>query len=60
MKCSAAKINGSWQPVFKDPITDNGKASKKGRVTLYKENEKFYSGVEDWMTPVLIPIFKDD
>lgn len=59
MKCSAAKINGSWQPVFKDPITDNGKASKKGRVTLYKENEKFYSGVEDWMTPVLIPIFKD-
>ena len=30
MKCSAAQINGEWVDVFKDPVTDPGKASKKG------------------------------
>jgi nicotinamide phosphoribosyltransferase len=35
MKCSAAKINGEWVDVFKDPITDKVKASKKGRITLW-------------------------
>jgi nicotinamide phosphoribosyltransferase len=35
MKCSAAMINGEWVDVFKDPITDKVKASKKGRVTLW-------------------------
>lgn len=34
MKCSAAKINGEWVDVFKDPITDPGKRSKKGRQKL--------------------------
>lgn len=32
MKCSAAKINGEWVDVFKDPKTDSGKRSKRGRV----------------------------
>lgn len=30
MKCSAARINGEWKDVFKNPITDPGKMSKKG------------------------------
>lgn len=34
MKCSAALVNGEWVEVFKDPITDPGKRSKKGRVDL--------------------------
>ena len=33
MKCSAAKINDEWIDVFKDPITDPGKLSKKGCIT---------------------------
>jgi nicotinamide phosphoribosyltransferase len=33
-KCSAAQINGKWQPVFKDPVTDPGKNSKHGRLAL--------------------------
>ena len=33
-KCSAIKIAGEWQDVYKDPITDNGKTSKKGRLDL--------------------------
>jgi len=34
MKCSAARINGKWVDVFKDPITDSGKRSKKGKMIL--------------------------
>merc|ERR1719335_220092 len=33
-KCSEITINGTTREVFKDPITDKGKASKKGRLTL--------------------------
>jgi nicotinamide phosphoribosyltransferase len=34
MKCSAALIDGQWVDVYKDPITDKGKTSKKGRLAL--------------------------
>lgn len=37
MKCSAAEVNGEWRDVFKDPITDQGKTSKKGRISLYRD-----------------------
>jgi len=46
MKCSAALVNGKWVDVFKDPITDAGKQSKKGRVTLYDNGQgKLFSDV---------------
>jgi nicotinamide phosphoribosyltransferase len=35
MKCSAIKVNGVWRDVFKDPVTDSGKRSKRGR---FEEN----------------------
>lgn len=31
MKANAIEINGEWRDVYKDPITDQGKRSKKGR-----------------------------
>lgn len=34
MKASAALVNGEWIDVYKDPITDQGKTSKKGRLGL--------------------------
>lgn len=40
MKASAVKINGKWQDVYKDPITDQGKRSKKGRFALVKTNDR--------------------
>lgn len=46
MKCSAAEINGEWVDVFKDPITDKVKASKKGRVTLWTSGGEFQTSVE--------------
>ena len=34
MKASSACVNGEWVDVFKDPITDKGKSSMKGRLAL--------------------------
>jgi nicotinamide phosphoribosyltransferase len=36
MKCSAACVDGQWRDVYKDPITDKGKVSKKGRMSLFR------------------------
>jgi len=36
MKASAAKVDGLWRDVFKDPITDQGKRSKKGRLAVVR------------------------
>jgi nicotinamide phosphoribosyltransferase len=52
MKCSAVGVRtrmpGStwdtyikWRDVFKDPATDPGKASKKGRVSLYTSGGEY-------------------
>ena len=34
MKCSAVQVDGAWREVFKAPVGDAGKASKRGRMTL--------------------------
>jgi nicotinamide phosphoribosyltransferase len=31
MKCSSILVNDTWRDVYKDPITDSGKRSKKGQ-----------------------------
>lgn len=36
MKCSAVKVNGVWRDVYKDPITDAGKRSKRGRLVTVR------------------------
>jgi nicotinamide phosphoribosyltransferase len=36
MKCSAIRRGGVWRDVCKDPVTDPGKRSKKGRLTLLR------------------------
>lgn len=39
IKCSAIMLNGELRDVFKDPITDKGKTSKKGRLDLIYNRE---------------------
>merc|ERR1719359_1855070 len=46
-KCSEITINGETREVFKDPITDSGKASKKGRLTLQKAEDAAAMGFTD-------------
>lgn len=70
MKCSAALINGEWIDVFKDPITDSGKRSKKGRVMLFKSGDTYVTDrdeqlpknwtdkPDDWK-PVLQTVFEN-
>jgi len=45
-KCSAIKINGVWQDVYKEPITDAGKNSKRGLLALVYLNDKKYYTVD--------------
>jgi nicotinamide phosphoribosyltransferase len=69
MKASAACVDGVWRDVQKDPITDSGKKSKKGRVELWKSGSEYQSAVEqpkgwtdkgtgEW-TPVLQKVFEN-
>jgi len=46
MKCSSAEVNGEWIDVQKDPVTDSGKKSKAGRVTLWKGGSEWVSTVD--------------
>lgn len=39
MKACAAEINGEWVDVFKDPVTDKNKQSKKGRLVTIARAE---------------------
>jgi nicotinamide phosphoribosyltransferase len=40
-KCSAVVVDGELRDVFKEPITDSGKNSKKGRLDLVLENGEY-------------------
>jgi nicotinamide phosphoribosyltransferase len=64
-KCSAVQIDGGWQDVMKDPVTDPGKRSKAGRLALVCDKDNAYAtmrqedasvqGYED----LLIPVFRN-
>lgn len=47
IKCSAIRRSGIWYDVFKDPVTDKGKVSKKGRLQLIKSENKYSTVSED-------------
>ncbi len=60
MKASAIKVNGEWRDVFKDPVTDPGKQSKKGRLALVQNDQGGLETVRleqlnnrrNWLKPV--------
>ena len=59
MKASAIQIDGKWRDVYKDPITDSGKRSKKGRLAVQKDDLKTVR-IEDLKGQNLMqPIFKN-
>lgn len=45
LKCSAAKVDGQWIDVSKDPATDPGKRSKAGRLALLVDEAGTYRTV---------------
>lgn len=61
MKCSSIRISGEWKDVYKDPVTDSGKTSKKGRLQLIRNGEGKYETVPErpWNHDVLIPVYEN-
>lgn len=51
-KCSAAQIDGKLIEVYKDPVTDSGKRSKKGLLDLVYRGGKFQTipGMDNFST----------
>lgn len=47
MKASAICIDGEWHDVYKDPITDSGKRSKRGRLALVVKDGRYETVRED-------------
>ena len=45
MKASAIRINSQWQDVYKDPVTDTGKRSKRGRLAMIVNSEGHYQTI---------------
>merc|ERR1712217_311005 len=62
-KCSNAVINGANVDVVKDPITDPGKKSKKGRLTLQRTKDGKWctvcEGKGDPKLDHLVEVFRD-
>ena len=60
-KCSCAVVNGEARDVFKDPITDHGKKSKKGRLKLIKDATLGFTTVSEDATgeDVLKTVFEN-
>lgn len=44
-KCSAVKVNGEWRDVYKDPVTDPGKVSKRGRISTEGMVQVYHNGI---------------
>jgi nicotinamide phosphoribosyltransferase len=59
MKASAICIDGAWRDVYKDPITDSGKRSKKGRLALTENFETVRIEELDGRENLLQPVFKN-
>lgn len=41
MKANAICIDNQWSDIWKDPVTDSGKRSKRGRLALVKEENSY-------------------
>ena len=62
MKASAIQINGAWRDVYKQPVTDSGKHSKRGRLAVIRDAGKLTTIREDalsWESNLLRPVFRN-
>ena len=59
MKASAIKVDGSWRDVFKDPVSDSGKRSKKGRLAVTDGFITVRQEALNGRKNLLVPVYKD-
>lgn len=61
-KCSAIEVDGVWRDVYKDPVTDHGKRSKKGDLALVKDSDGYKTIRKeelDGRKNLLVTVFKN-
>ena len=61
-KCSSAVIDGEERDVYKDPVTDKGKRSKRGRLMLAHNNDEWNTYREEAKEDCkdeLVEVFRD-
>jgi nicotinamide phosphoribosyltransferase len=58
-KCSSALVNGNERDVFKSPITDSGKRSKKGLLSLIPDGKNFKTVSGDKPNDVLQTVYEN-
>jgi nicotinamide phosphoribosyltransferase len=60
-KCSCATVDGVDRDVYKDPVTDSGKRSKRGRLKLVKDDAGNYKtvGLHDAGEDILQTVFEN-
>lgn len=63
-KCSSVTVNGEQYDVFKSPVTDPGKKSKKGKLALIRDTEGVYKTVSNSDGSfddqnLLLPVFRN-
>lgn len=61
-KCASATINGEPRDVFKQPITDQGKRSKAGRMKLVRDGDHWSTLLNNQSDPrpdQLVEVFRD-
>jgi len=59
MKASAIRVDGEWRDVYKDPVTDSGKRSKRGRLGLTQSFETVRVEELGERENLLVPVFRD-
>ncbi len=63
MKASAANVNGLWRDIFKDPVTDRGKRSKKGRLAVVESVQGDLKTIREQdlgrQENLLVPVFRN-
>ncbi len=63
MKASAANVNGLWRDIFKDPATDRGKRSKKGRLAVVESVQGDLKTIREQdlgrQENLLVPVFRN-
>lgn len=62
MKACAAEIDGVWTEVYKDPVTDKGKRSKRGIQYVYEDGDDIVVSNESQMyglPRLMVPVFEN-
>lgn len=58
-KCCSVTVDGEDRDVWKDPVTDSGKGSKRGRLALKYSNGEYSTVEDDGTANVLQEVFRD-